>query len=48
MPPELLTAHQNNDRAVMAAYGFPVKNFTESDCVAELMKRYQTLTEGSC
>ena len=23
--PALLTAHQNNDRAVMAAYGFPIK-----------------------
>ena len=46
MPPELRTAHQNNDRAVMAAYGFPVKNFTEADCVAELMKMYQKLTEG--
>ena len=45
MPPELRTAHQNNDRAVMAAYGFPVKGFTESDCVAELMKLYQKMTE---
>ena len=44
MPPELRKAHQDNDRAVMAAYGFPVKNFTESDCVAELMKLYQKLT----
>ena len=44
MPPELRTAHQNNDRAVMAAYGFPIKNFTEADCVAELMKMYQKLT----
>ena len=46
MPPELRTAHQNNDRAVMAAYGFPIKGFTESDCVAELMKRYKTMVEG--
>lgn len=45
MPPELRTAHQNNDRAVMAAYGFPIKGFTESDCVAELMKLYQKMTE---
>ena len=45
MPPELRTAHQKNDRAVMAAYGFPVKGFTESDCVAELMRRYQGLVE---
>lgn len=43
MPPELRTAHQNNDRAVMAAYGFPIKGFTESDCVAELMKLYQKM-----
>ncbi len=44
MPPELRTAHQNNDRAVMAAYGFPIKGFTESDCVAELMKLYKKMT----
>ena len=44
MPPELRKAHQANDRAVMAAYGFPVKNFAESDCVAALMKIYQELT----
>ena len=42
--PELLTAHQQNDRVVMEAYGFPVKNsFTESMCVAELFKLYQEL-----
>ena len=46
MPPELRKAHQQNDRAVMAAYGFPVKGFTESDCVAALMKMYQDLTAG--
>lgn len=46
MPPELRKAHQANDRAVMQAYGFPVKNdFTESMCVAELMKMYQKLIE---
>ena len=44
MPPELRKAHQANDKAVMAAYGFPIKNFTESDCVAALMKLYQELT----
>ncbi|MBR4578951.1 MAG: class I SAM-dependent DNA methyltransferase [Oscillospiraceae bacterium] len=44
MPTELRKAHQANDRAVMAAYGFPVKDFTESDCVAALMKMYQELT----
>ena len=45
MPPELRTAHQNNDRAVMAAYGMSVKDTTESSCVAELMRRYQELVE---
>ena len=45
MPVELRRAHQDNDRAVMAAYGFPVKStFTESQCVAELFKMYQELT----
>ena len=40
MPPELRRAHQENDRAVMAAYGFDVKTTTEASCVAALMKRY--------
>ncbi len=43
---ELLKAHQENDRAVMAAYGFSTK-MTESECVAELMKMYQELTRSS-
>ena len=45
MPPELRKAHQQNDRAVMQAYGFDVKTTTESSCVAELMKMYQKLTQ---
>lgn len=45
MPPELRKAHQENDRAVMQAYGFDIKTMTESICVAELMKMYQKLTE---
>ena len=46
MPVELRKAHQENDRAVMQAYGFPVKStFTESQCVAELFKLYQELTK---
>ena len=44
MPPELRKAHQMNDIAVMAAYGFDRK-ITESECVAELMKMYKKLTE---
>ena len=43
MPVELRRAHQDNDRAVMNAYGFNVKTMTESQCVAELFKLYQTL-----
>ena len=46
MPPELRKAHQANDKAVMEAYGFWGKLNTESECVAELMKMYQRLTEG--
>ena len=46
MPPELRRAHQDNDRAVKAAYGFPSgPDFTENDCVAALMKRYQELVK---
>ena len=44
MPKELRKAHQDNDRAVMAAYGFSLK-MTESECVAELMKMYSQLTK---
>ena len=45
MPSELRKAHQENDKAVMEAYGFDWRNMTESDCVAELMKLYQKLVE---
>lgn len=43
MPVELRKAHQENDRAVMAAYGFKV-GMTESECVARLLEMYQELT----
>ena len=46
MPPELRKAHQANDKAVMQAYGFSIK-MTESECVAELMKMYQNMTENN-
>ena len=39
MPKELLQAHRQNDRLVMQAYGFAAK-MTESECVAELFRRY--------
>lgn len=45
MPPELRKAHQQNDKAVMQAYGFWGKLNSESACVAELMKLYQKLAE---
>ena len=44
MPPDLRKAHQENDRAVMVAYGFSTK-MTESECVAALFERYRTLTQ---
>jgi hypothetical protein len=46
MPPELRKAHQQNDRAVMRAYGFDTdgSRFTEADCVAALMAQYADLT----
>ena len=47
MPPELRKAHQQNDKAVMRAYGFDIKTTTETSCVAELMRMYQKLTERS-
>ena len=45
MPAELRKAHQENDKAVMEAYGFDWRKMTESDCVAELMKMYQKIVE---
>ena len=45
MPPELLRAHQNLDRAVMRLYGFSVKDTSEAECVARLMELYQELAE---
>ncbi len=44
MPPELRTAHQQNDRAVWEAYGKAWNIGKESECVAYLMQLYQTLT----
>ena len=41
MPTELRKAHQENDKAVMEAYGFDWKNMTESECVAAMMKLYE-------
>lgn len=45
MPPELRRAHQDNDRAVMQAYGFVPGKTSESECVARLFEMYQELTK---
>lgn len=48
MPPELRKAHRKNDQAVLAAYGIESGDAaytSESARVAELMRRYQALTE---
>ena len=45
MPLELRKAHQQNDIAVMKAYGFDIKNTSEADCVAHLMELYKKKTE---
>ena len=42
MPPELKKAHEENDLAVIKAYGLG-KNVAESDCVAFLMNKYQEM-----
>ncbi len=44
MPPELLKAHRDNDRAVMAAYGF-APNMPEPEIVACLFTLYSSLIE---
>ena len=44
MPPELRKAHQLNDKAVMQAYGMPIKETDEAACVAWLMRMYQEMT----
>lgn len=47
MPVELRKAHQSNDKAVMAAYGLPIKGTTESDAVAKLFDMYKKLVSTS-
>ena len=41
---DLVAAHEANDRAVMAAYGFK-SSMTEPEIVAELFKLYQARTD---
>ena len=44
--PELLQAHDANDRAVMAAYGMSDAEMDEAACVAHLMRLYQEKTSA--
>ena len=44
MPPDLRMAHKENDKAVMAVYGFNQK-MSEAEIVAELFKMYEKLTK---
>ena len=44
MPPELLKAHRDNDRAVMAAYNFPT-TMQENEIVARLFTLYSDLIQ---
>ena len=46
MPIDLRKAHEANDRAVMAAYGFR-KDMPESEIVIELLKMYEEITQKS-
>ena len=41
----VLKAHQANDRAVMKAYGMPIRETDEAACVAWLMRLYQEKVE---
>lgn len=45
MPEGLRKAHQSNDRAVMAAYGFK-PSMSEEEIVSELFRMYRMLTEA--
>ena len=47
MPIELRKAHQENDKAVMQAYGFSIKSTSEAACVARLMSLYIEITNES-
>jgi hypothetical protein len=49
MPADLRKAHQANDKAVMAAYGFSLNNMFDDEkaIVAELFKLYQSYTENN-
>jgi hypothetical protein len=43
MSEELRKAHKENDKAVMAAYGFSDKDFSDTKCVIKLYELYADL-----
>lgn len=47
MPSDLRKAHNENDRAVLQAYGFP-QDATESEIVARLFEMYEKMTQCGC
>ena len=47
MPVELRKAHQENDKAVMEAYGLEIGPTTESDALAKLFEMYEKLVSSN-
>ena len=43
MPPELIKAHKDNDKAVMEAYGMNPQNFTEDESNSILLNMYNEI-----
>lgn len=43
---DLKHAHLNLDKAVMKAYGYVIRDTSETDCVADLFARYKAITEN--
>nr|WP_172460561.1 hypothetical protein [Veillonella criceti] len=41
MPVDLRKAHQENNKAVMEAYGWNWRELSETECIIELMKLYR-------
>lgn len=46
MPSDFHKAHKENDKAVMEAYDFSWRTMSESECVAELFKLFQKISEN--
>lgn len=46
MSPELRAAHKENDKAVLAAYGFSKEDFSDTSCVIKLYELYKRLVDA--